>query len=487
MRRISKLSVAAILMTGSQCIYALPEIESLGSSPQVAPGDVRPVVAGSTSSASIKDGTADSVHRQFVKLSSQLDSFASPAQQTKHQALGRSRRSAARLGLNTIAGQKRPAAQNQASYQFSLPDLEKQLIALNTSIASVSSKGTVPRAKTGRDSEALKAQFKTFSLKASDPSAVNVEYSRSGYPRRITGNFPLPVKGKSVANRVQGFLSENLEVLGFNDDTQFEGFETCNADLCIVKVEKFVGGLPIFGDSFTVIVKGDDIISLSGRYDRVPTGGQIYSKSLALTELEDIVRRHLGLGSKMLNRPIEASPGFRRISGEYRAVYKVRVVVSLTAAWDVYVSRQTGDVLDALTLVYEQSSVPSQGLDLTNTPRTFFSRQVTDSYFELIDDTFPEKSGEATTVYDAQNQLDWDTYLRTVSSDSPSDGWDPTAVSALHNNRQAYDYFLESFGRRGLTGSDDSMHTIVHVVYENADGTTHGENATFWTGNPNCD
>ena len=83
---------------------------------------------------------------------------------------------------------------------------------------------------------------------------------------------------------------------------------------------------------------------------------------------------------------------------------------------------------------------------------------MTANLFELIDDSFPEKTGEFTKVYDAQNELDWDTYLRPVFSESSTDGWDPTAVSALHNNRQAYDYFLESFGRRGLTGNDDSMH-----------------------------
>ena len=108
------------------------------------------------------------------------------------------------------------------------------------------------------------------------------------------------------------------KVLGFNTDTQFEIFDTCNADLCIFKVKKFVGSLPIFGDSFTVIVKGDDVISLSGRYDRVPAGGQIYTSSLPSSDIENIIRRHLELGSVVLDRPwrcLRASDAFQVLIG----------------------------------------------------------------------------------------------------------------------------------------------------------------------------
>ena len=478
-RAFLSLSIASVLSAGSNSIYATPDIESLGPSPQPTPSNVRPVAAESMSDNPANGIILGNEPRQLSDLSWQLGPFGLPVQRNKAQLPGNYKQSAVRLGLNSAADRKKAGTQAHGSHQYSISDLEEQLIALNTSIASVAGNGVVPDPIQRRDMAALKAEIKTLSAKASDPSAVSVKYLRNGSPSRITGSFPLPAKGKSVADRVRSFLGENLEVLGFNTDTQFEIFDTCNADLCIFKVKKFVGSLPIFGDSFTVIVKGDDVISLSGRYDRVPAGGQIYTSSLPSSDIENIIRRHLELGSVVLDRPLEVSSGFRRISGTYRAVYKVRVVVSLTKAWDVFISRQSGEVLDALTLVYEQSSVASQGVDLTNTPRAFFSRQVTANLFELIDDSFPEKTGEFTKVYDAQNELDWDTYLRPVFSESSTDGWDPTAVSALHNNRQAYDYFLESFGRRGLTGNDDSMHTIVHVVYENDDGTTHGENASY--------
>ena len=58
--------------------------------------------------------------------------------------------------------------------------ISRQLIALNTSIASVAGNGVVPDPIQRRDMAALKAEIKTLSAKASDPSAVSVKYLQNG-------------------------------------------------------------------------------------------------------------------------------------------------------------------------------------------------------------------------------------------------------------------------------------------------------------------
>lgn len=365
--------------------------------------------------------------------------------------------------------------------QKSLSSIKPQLVAMNGVMIQADSGYSNSLNAKQASRIATPEELKAFANKAESPAEVRVSYTRDGAPKRITGKFPLTKKGTDKKIKVENFLKESRFALGFGSDTEFDIQEDCVNDLCIFKVRKYVGKLPVFGDDFSVIVKGGSVTSLNGRYHKLPTGTQTYNKTIATADLESLVRNHLNLKSSPLARPLATAEGYRRVAGKYRPVYKVTVVESLTRAWDVFVDRESGEVVDELSLVRSQSSVSSQGQDLTNTTRFFFSRQVSSGSYLLVDDSFPVRSGESTIVYDAQGQTvnrDFSNIL-VVESTSATSGWDSTAVSALHNNREAYDYFSQTFGRAGLTGNDDTMHTIVHALFTSPDGSLYGDNATF--------
>ena len=290
---------------------------------------------------------------------------------------------------------------------------------------------------------------------SSSPEEFRISKARGASAVRVTGEFSL-VMGGSNTEKVIEFLGNYPEVFGLGGATALVGEESCSPRFCTVQLRKMVNGLTVFGDRLVVIVDNNKVVkSISGDMSEIDVDTTTNAARLSINDLEAKALAELNATKPW--RQTQVEEGVKNIAGQYAWVYRVTVAASPKEIWDVFIDARTGEILDKLSRVYDQTPfVDSSGQDLAGLTQNFRSLQQNGSYI-LIDDSFPTNS--QSEFGDYQNTTDSAVY---VSSASSTAGWDPAAVSALKNSEISYNYFLNNHQRQGIDGQNGSMVAFVH-------------------------
>ena len=287
------------------------------------------------------------------------------------------------------------------------------------------------------------------------PEKFSISKSRGSSAVRVSGEFPLSKAGSNTEEVAQ-FLRSYPEIFGLGGTTTLVAEESCSKRFCTVRLKKLFNGLPVFGDSLVAIVDTNKIVkSVTGHMSQINVDTSANTARLSVGNLEAKALEEINATKPW--RQTEVEEGIKNIAGRYTWVYRVTVAASPKEIWDVFIDARTGDVVDKLSRVYDQTPfVDSSGQDLAGLTQTFRSRQQ-DSVYILVDDSFPADS--QSEFGDFQNTTDSAVY---VSSASNTSGWDPAAVSALKNSEISYNYFLTNHQRQGIDGENGSMVAFVH-------------------------
>ena len=339
-------------------------------------------------------------------------------------------------------------------------------------VASTDNSVAQAMANTGAMRTNGKAALEQLRSAAANPAEVKVKKSRNGASVRVTGEFLLP-SGGSRGERVTAFFDQNRSVFGLSKDVTLTASESCSSRLCFVRLNKIFSGLPVFGDELVATVDDNDQIrSISGSSAPINPSIMPTTRRMPLPDLE---ARALGVigHSGATWKETKTIEGVRRgEDGQYRHVYRVTVAATPTEVWDIFLDVSTGEVVDKLSRVYDQSFVNSSGTDLSGATQSFRSQQQSGGIYFLVDDSFPANS--QSVFIDFENRTDAPVY---VASSSNNSGWDPAGVSALKNSQLSYEYYLNNFGRKGIDDANGEMlggvhydQNLVNAFYADVDG-----------------
>jgi len=180
-----------------------------------------------------------------------------------------------------------------------------------------------------------------------------------------------------------------------------------------------------------------------------------------------------------------------------RLAYRVNVSVGMTRRWDYFVDAHDGNVLDRISNVYDTELVEASGLDAHDVQRKFYAVNF-DGVIGMVS-TLTSADSQSTVrregptlakaipspqskgfsaVYSVQNSdsLDKIGPKELVVSKFAERGWDPIALSALHNTQTVHDYFLKTFKRNGPDNKGMRMISVVHFG--------KGIDNAFWISGP---
>lgn len=302
-----------------------------------------------------------------------------------------------------------------------------------------------------------------LSPQATNPAGVTAKPLSTPGEAAISGEFQLANVARTTNDihaRVREFIQANAAAFGLSKSTVINAGGYCDRLLCITRVKRAVGTLPVFGGDLVVMSKNNTVLRITGNTNALPSGPSS-QQGRAANALEDIALSHLKYSGAPLWRPTQTEQGFRFQQGAFREVYKLQVALSPINIWDVFIEARSGKVIDTLTKVYEQSFVNASGIDLAGMPVNFRAQQNSNISFFMVDDSVPAPgdSSSTTTVVDFQRTTTNAIYVNASSAIGP---WEAAGVSALANSRASYLYYSNTFGRQGIDGNDGSMLAAVH-------------------------
>ncbi len=244
-------------------------------------------------------------------------------------------------------------------------------------------------------------------------------------------------------------------------------------------------GVPLWGKQLVVHLNSrNEIYLINGRYESSP----IAADSVPLLSADEALSMVLGDLAVSELKVLDNTLVFYVEGSAPRLAYKLDVRLGLDQRWLYFVDARTAALLHRIQNIHAGSLVEARGADVLNgSVRSFTAWRDGNSYF-MIDPTRPlndVKSGDDpvnrpgsigdTYIFDARygNPGDGDQLWYVKSGDAFS-GWDPVAVSAMHNARLVYDYYLNTFQRKSI---DDKQMNLMSVIHFQQD-----YNNAFWNG-----
>jgi len=302
---------------------------------------------------------------------------------------------------------------------------------------------------------------------------------------------------QSGENPAAAFIRANRKLLKLNNPAQeLKLARSWGDDLGAVhfKYQQMAAGLPVFGKQLLVHVDGSDAVYLvNGRYEPSPedfeavfdiTAAQAVSAALA----------HLGLQGRDTAADGVEPVVFTMPSGEMVLTYKVRLSLSLSECWIYFIDARSGAVVHRMTDI-RSAVITASGTDLNGAGRSFNAWQQGGGYY-LIDPSMPSSTIPGDPISELKSP--GNTYILTarngdgenlyhITNSAADSGWDTAGVSAMVNIKTTYDYYKNTFGRRGIDDADKNYMAVVHLEnnYNNAfwNGTFvvfgDGDNRTF--------
>lgn len=342
---------------------------------------------------------------------------------------------------------------------------------------TVGNKGQAPRNLSKIKQEQLRNLDANFS--ALEPSKTNV--SDYGELRAIYPSFELPdLKPKdlvSLGSSTVDMLESHPNVFGLNKSASVKiGNSSCGKQICTTTIEKQFGGLPAWDHSLTISAKDKRIISVLGEFE--PPAVHVSSNSeLNNSELQGIIASYFKCSKSDIQMAASPERGIGRLAGHDYIGYRVNVKVKNTGRYRVSVNGNTRKVVQALSLIMEQSVVAT-GTTLNGDTAQF--KAITDGIdYYLIDDRFPV--GFNTFLFSAGGGTREDSYI--VNSATATGYWEPAAVTGINNTKILMDYYSDNHNYDAINSNGASLNVLVDVNIENAYWDSLSQLIVFGSGN----
>ncbi|MFL2504831.1 MAG: M4 family metallopeptidase [Candidatus Azotimanducaceae bacterium] len=321
------------------------------------------------------------------------------------------------------------------------------------------------------------------SLKALDLSGQTPRVRRSseGKLLSVSGNFDLTSfssngNASPTENAVSNFLASHPKTFGLNESVSLKFVSAPKEGVSgdqIIRLEKSLDGLPIWGEHLVVSVLGNEARVITGALRDSPRELDT-NAILTDNEIQRITQEHLN-GDSDSFKISGYERGVVRYADRFSYAYRVNVNVSPSEGWELYITPFGKRVLLKVPTVFTQLT-PSSGIDLLGEEVNFNSTKSSDGNFIMLDDSFPSSSQTqiAANIFDE----DGERVYGYVSSSDPNSGWNAAGVSAMKNTKLIYDYFLSKHNRDSF---DDKGSPLVSIVdYQSTEGECF--NNAYWNG-----
>ncbi|QMW02924.1 M4 family metallopeptidase [Spirosoma foliorum] len=240
-------------------------------------------------------------------------------------------------------------------------------------------------------------------------------------------------------------------------------------------------GVPVLGSELVAHLTDNEVTLLNGHYQPVSadlaTTPKLTISDASEQALKDVRKTSTvrSFGDKLLK--MKSTEGelcvFTMPDGVAKLAYALTVRPNMLERWEYVVDAQTGEVLDKYNHTCSfVGPIKATGKDLNGVTRTFQTYQQTNTGYYLIDASrsmfnsstskMPDNPVGALWTVDARNTFGTNQKIYQITSTNNAD-WTPTAVSAHYNAGVAYDYYKNTHNRNGLSGTGETMVSIVNM------------------------
>lgn len=306
-----------------------------------------------------------------------------------------------------------------------------------------------------------------------------VTFIRKGQTSPVQAASPDADSETSALNK---FLAENAALFNLQDAGKQLALTKRRSDKQNKRhylYQQTVNGVPVHGGQ--VLAHFDaagELYAMTSRTRAVPLAFDT-TPDVSVAKATEITRQRLGhVGQADVSPRLEIHSNNDRP----RLVYAVTSLVDNVNRWKTVIDAKTGRVVQHF-VDHQEGKVAASGTDLLGKKRNFTAWGAGGMNY-MIDVSTPYDSGTEdpvnvaspygdTAILDLANTEGSAVYH--VTSGSVSSGWDPAAVSAMHNVQGAYRYFLDTHGRAGIDGNNGNLFAYIHLG-------VNVDNA-FWNGN----
>ncbi|MVM40632.1 T9SS type A sorting domain-containing protein [Spirosoma sp. HMF3257] len=248
-----------------------------------------------------------------------------------------------------------------------------------------------------------------------------------------------------------------------------------------IRLTQMHRGIPVLGSELVAHLTDNQVTLLNGHYQPI-LADLATTPKLALADASEQALRDVrktstvrSFGDNLLK--MKSSEGelciFPTPDGGAKLAYALTVRPNMLERWEYVIDAQTGDVLDKYNHTCSfVGPIKATGKDLNGVTRSFQTYQQTSSGYYLIDASRPMFNSTASKMpdnpvgalwtVDARNTFGDNQKIYQITSTNNTD-WSPTAISAHYNAGIAYDYYKNTHNRNGLSGTGETMVSIVNM------------------------
>ena len=303
---------------------------------------------------------------------------------------------------------------------------------------------------------AFREELKALQSINSNGSRPTLAYGPGGSLRAVSGSFELEGSDQAA---IESFIGNHKTVFGLSVFETPVISQMQDSELGrVYHIDRKFNDYPVWGRQLVVSESKARVRSITGKMQPIP----MLDTKAELDEAEALEIAQASISDWSGTRSeYSAQRGIFVAGSKAHFVYRVDIASSANKGWQVYVSINNRQVLSSIVKHYENTS--SQGTDLQNVTRSFQSELASDGVtYVLKDGSFPAGTSGTEVGFDDPES---DSLLYVTSADANS-GWRPSAVSAIHNARTTYEYFLETHGRNSFNANaeTDSALPLVAIV-----------------------
>ena len=304
----------------------------------------------------------------------------------------------------------------------------------------------------------IRVDLKSLASLNSDGSSPRLRFDSLGSIISVSGHFALEIldlSSDALGSSIVNFLTSHPSLFGLGsyETTIINTDPLANSrGELIFKVDRTFKDLPIWGRQLVVTEKNGYVRSITGKFRGISQNLPI-DQRLTDSQISELIE--LEFENKQPNYADVVSSSRGILIHERMPIYAYKVVVEaeLGKKWELYFNPTTNNLIARIPLFYE-TSTPSTGIDLKGVTRSFNSWSTNDGYL-LYDSSFPQNS--YTEIGD-HGTSDYSL------SDDANSNWDPAAVSAIHNSKITYDYFLNTHNRNSIDNNGTAITSWVNVT-----------------------
>jgi len=304
--------------------------------------------------------------------------------------------------------------------------------------------------------EKKQEQLAAFLAKTGTTGSVRQTKTASGELKGIYGEIPFNGgSGLSISQqkaRLTELLVENGKFFGIRDQNDIGEISiNCTIEICTAHVEKDYTGLPSPGHQMAFSYKEGSIFAVIGSFELPKLSLEQIPSPMGKEEVKALVAKHVSeepdvvlMSDAAFTQTIETRGGIDFFGERWEEIW----IEDLP--YKAILNSSTKKVVAVLPMAKE-IQVEASGVDLFGNRQTFNAEKLSNTNFSMVDQSFPFEN--ATRVFDFEG-IDLRTLkglldsgelsrseVKSITSTSASDRWDPAAVTLLINARDSINYY----------------------------------------------